>query len=304
MKKILILTLAVILSISLFGCTSGNNINQQPEGQPQTGTNSEDTVTQLVQDFGKKLQEVSLLAPTDMVQKSMKESYGAYVSPALLEKWQKDFQNAPGRMVSSPWPDRIEITGITKISDTEYNVKGEIIEITSNEQAKGGIFDKRSIELVVRKINDKWLIDDVTLGAYEESGSVAYQNDQYGFTFALPESWKDYTIVMSKWEGLSIGGESEQVVSSGPIISIRNPKWTEVNPYQDIPIMVFTTAQWNELQQDKFHIGAAPIGPSELGHNSSYVFALPARYNFAFPAGVEDVENILKGNPMKALETK
>lgn len=304
MKKALILILALILSLSLFGCTSGDNINQQPEEQQQTDTKSEAAVTELVQDFGKKLQDVSLLAPTNMVQKSMKESYGKYITPALLEKWQKDFQNAPGRMVSSPWPDRIEITSITKISDTEYNVKGEIIEITSNEQAKGGIFDKRPIQLTVRKINDKWLIDDVTLGAYEESGPVVYQNDQYGFSFALPESWKDYTIVMSKWEGLSIGGESEQIVSSGPIISIRNPKWTEAKPYQDIPIMVFTTAQWKELQTDKFHIGAAPIGPSELGHNSSYVFALPARYNYAFPAGVEDVEEILKGNPLKPLETK
>jgi len=66
--------------------------------------------------------------------------------------------------------------------------------------------------------------------------------------------------------------------------------------------MVFTLAQWNSLQKDVFHIGAAPIGPSELGRNNSYVLALPARYNFAFPEGYKDVETILESNP-KPLQT-
>ena len=68
--------------------------------------------------------------------------------------------------------------------------------------------------------------------------------------------------------------------------------------------MVFTLAQWNALQQGKFHIGAAPIGPTELGRNSNYVFALPARYNYAFLNGYQEVENILKGKPLKPTNTK
>jgi len=63
--------------------------------------------------------------------------------------------------------------------------------------------------------------------------------------------------------------------------------------------MVFTLEQWDALQQGKFHIGAAPIGPTELGRNSKYVFALPARYNFAFPKGFEVVEEIINTNPLK-----
>ncbi len=35
--------------------------------------------------------------------------------------------------------------------------------------------------------------------------------------------------------------------------------------YQDIPVMVFTLSQWNDLLAEKFHIGAAPVGPSEFG---------------------------------------
>ncbi|QHQ61916.1 hypothetical protein Ana3638_14920 [Anaerocolumna sedimenticola] len=66
--------------------------------------------------------------------------------------------------------------------------------------------------------------------------------------------------------------------------------------------MVFTLSQWDAMQQDKFHIGAAPINPEELGRNSKYVFALPARYNFAFPAGYEEVENIMVNAPLTPTE--
>ncbi len=132
----------------------------------------------------------------------------------------------------------------------------------------------------------------------ENQQEIIYTNTQYGFSFTLPVSWKGYSIVITEWEGNPIG--SDTVSEKGPIISIRNPKWTQENPYQDIPIMIFTTIQWNSLQEEKFHIGAAPIGPSELGHNSTYVFALPARYNYAYPSGYEEVEKILEGNPLKA----
>lgn len=139
-----------------------------------------------------------------------------------------------------------------------------------------------------------------TPAVIEETKLTVYENTQYGFSFTLPESWKDYSIVNDKWEGLSIGNaQGEEIVEAGPIIVIRHPDWTEKNPRQDIPIMVFTLEQWNLLQQEKFHIGAAPIGPNELGRNDQYVFALPARYNFAFPTGVEEVEDILKGNPLQ-----
>lgn len=132
-----------------------------------------------------------------------------------------------------------------------------------------------------------------------EADSVAYQNEQYGFTFTLPEDWTGYTIVTDQWEGSAEKDGSEQTVATGPQLSIRDPRWTEAHKRQDIPIMIFTLDQWNDLQQDKFHIGAAPIGPSELGRNNKYVFALPARYNFAYDEGYEEVETIMDGNPLQ-----
>jgi hypothetical protein len=46
----------------------------------------------------------------------------------------------------------------------------------------------------------------------------------------------------------------------------------------------------------------SPDRPRELGRNQTYVFALPARYNFAFPTGYEEVEAILNNNPLSILK--
>jgi len=128
--------------------------------------------------------------------------------------------------------------------------------------------------------------------------SIVYRNTQYGFCFSLPISWRGYSIVADQWRGNPLNEQGEQHAQKGPMISVRHPLWTSANPRQDIPIMVFTQAQWGSLQRDEFHIGAAPIGPSELGRNHKYVFALPARYDYAFPTGYEEVEQILATHPL------
>lgn len=130
------------------------------------------------------------------------------------------------------------------------------------------------------------------------------KNTEYKFSFALPKSWENYKIVTEKWDGVSLeSSQNGKVIETGPMILIRHPEWTTQNQRQDIPIMIFTLEQWNSLQNEEFHIGVAPVGPSELGRNAEYVFALPARYNYAFPTGYEEVENILKSNPLQPLES-
>ena len=131
---------------------------------------------------------------------------------------------------------------------------------------------------------------------------VEYQNAVYGLSVSLPDGWRGYSILNGTWEGLAVGENGEMPAATGPELSVRHPQWTELVPRQDIPIMVFTIEQWDRLQQDKFHIGAAPIGPSELGRNAKYVFALPARYNFAFPVGFEEVDALIQGKPLKTFD--
>lgn len=133
--------------------------------------------------------------------------------------------------------------------------------------------------------------------------ALTYTNKEYGFTFALPQDFEGYSILNEEWEGTDIKNTASKArVFKGPQITIRDPRWTSQVPRQDIPIMILTVDQWNQLQNGEFSIGAAPVNPSELGQNSKYVFALPARYNYAFPEGYEEVQTILDGSPLAAFE--
>jgi hypothetical protein len=86
-----------------------------------------------------------------------------------------------------------------------------------------------------------------------------------------------------------------------PQLLIRNPKWTEEKPYQDIPIMVFTPAEWQQVEAVTMSVSAAPIGPSELGHNSQYVFALPPRWiGFDDTLGQDEVSAWTSQNRLQA----
>jgi hypothetical protein len=126
--------------------------------------------------------------------------------------------------------------------------------------------------------------------------TVVYSNTLYGFTFTLPISWKGYTVVKDSWKGTDT--TTNKTVQTGSLILIRNPKWTAAKKYQDIPIMVFTIGQWDSMMRQEYSVGAAPIPPSELARNAQFVFALPARYNYAFPEGYKEVDEILQGKPL------
>lgn len=307
MKKLLSLIFILLLSISLIGCTVSGS--EKPAGEEITQTDEEQAVSAVVGEFGKKLQTVSLLAPDDILKESIQESYGELVTSGLLENWLQEPQNAPGRTVSSPWPDRIEIESIEKISDDTYEVNGKVIEITSTEQENGGAAAKYPITLTVKSLDDSWLIDEIITGDYidsetvteDETAAVAYENTEYGFRFSLPQSWEGYSVITDDWEGFT-PDKPDKAAETGPVIYIRHPQWTKETQRQDIPVMIFTIAQWDSMNKDGFHIGAAPTNPSEISRNSEYVFALPARYNFAFPAGYEEVEEILNGSPIQVIK--
>jgi len=104
----------------------------------KNGAHEEQDVRKLVEDFGKELQKVSLLAPEDLLIQSIKENYGSFITPDLLQKWLDDPQSTPGRMVSSPWPDHIDILDMEMNDKNQYTVNGEIVEVTSTELENGG----------------------------------------------------------------------------------------------------------------------------------------------------------------------
>lgn len=118
-----------------------------------------------------------------------------------------------------------------------------------------------------------------------------YKNEQYGFQIPLTTSWEGYKETVEQWEGRDVA--TGRVSEHGPLIKLRHPSWTAANPHEDMPIMVFTPAQWALIEQEKLSVGAAPIAPSELGRNAEYIFALPARYNYDFATGFEEVDELV-----------
>lgn len=77
---------------------------------------------------------------------------------------------------------------------------------------------------------------------------------QYGFRFTLPKSWEYYSIVTDQWQGYLMSDQGDVAPEAGPMIKIRNPRWTSQNPRQDIPIMIFTPAQWNKVQEEELSV--------------------------------------------------
>jgi hypothetical protein len=133
-------------------------------------------------------------------------------------------------------------------------------------------------------------------------GSVVYSNYRYSFRFYLPKSWKGFTVIESKWEGTINSNKSSE---DGPLIRIRHPLYTEQNPREDIPIMVFTCDQWREINNDDLDdallVSAAPFPPSEIGRNQKYVFATPPRYLNDLLDGFEEVMKIMNSKPLQPL---
>lgn len=122
---------------------------------------------------------------------------------------------------------------------------------------------------------------------------VNYNNSQYGFEITLTDSWQGYSIISDIWNGELLNTPNTKY--QGPKILIRNPKWTEERHWQDIPILVFTPAEWKLIQDENLGISAAPIGPSKLAENANYVFALPPRWlGFTDDLGQDDAAEIVK----------
>lgn len=150
---------------------------------------------------------------------------------------------------------------------------------------------------------------------------LTYNNTEYGFTFTLPLGWQGYSVITDMWKGNSLvqttgtnststksgslnesksGPKSES--ENGPKLILRNPKWTASAPYEDLPILIFTTSQWNAYIAEQFSIGAAPIKATELARNTTYVFALPARWDFDYSLGYEEAQDTMNGSPLRAFE--
>jgi hypothetical protein len=118
---------------------------------------------------------------------------------------------------------------------------------------------------------------------------IVYHNKEYDFTFFLPASWQRYSVLIQQWNG--------EDYSHDAMIILRNPQWKANNPYQDIPVLVFTRSQWDALNHGKLWPSLYAGGViDELWHNRKYVFAMSSRYNWGELKGSKEVAGIVNKN--------
>jgi hypothetical protein len=185
------------------------------------------------------------------------------------------------------------------LSDSKVYIDGKEARLTAYRIDGNNYFRLRDIGA---SIGFAVVYDEMADAVLINSESITYENTQYGFQFTLPKSWENYTVITDEWKGNRMtDSQGNSVSETGPMLKIRNPLWTTQNQRQDIPIMIFTPAQWDDLQKAELIVGAAPMPPSELGRNAKYVFALPARYNYAFTEGFEEVESIIENKPLQPM---
>lgn len=129
-----------------------------------------------------------------------------------------------------------------------------------------------------------------------------YRNEALGLRVVLPDSWVGYGVTMFQWTAEDVASDAQdRTVARGPLIHIVHPSVAGGNPYQDIPIMVFAHEEWARVSGDhSWSVSAAPMPPTELARNDTYVFALPARYNYAFPPGWEEVDELIRNGAVTA----
>lgn len=121
----------ILGALLVFGGLVYSYIGSHPDGVID-GRHEGDVRTTVAQ-FGNQLNTVSVLSPG--APEDIRKAYAAFVSPELLASWVADPESAPGRDVSSPWPDHIETDSVVMNEDGSYAVEGRIMLVTSTGDA-------------------------------------------------------------------------------------------------------------------------------------------------------------------------
>lgn len=127
---------------------------------------------------------------------------------------------------------------------------------------------------------------------------IVYRNKHYDFCFRLPADWKGYSVIEDEWSGWS-AGEGGKTFNL-PELLIRHPSWTQNDPYQDIPIVIFTQAQWRDKEKYGLNMGATGVEPGPFGSNTKFVFEqLPRWVGYEQLRGMKEVQDLMATHPFQ-----
>ena len=145
-------TLSIIAAAVILVLTGGLYWSSQVQQNTQA---DEAAVRAVVVQFGSNLDKVSTLSPT--AGGEIAAAYGPYVSSSLLSIWQKTPAIAPGKLVSSPWPDHIDIRSVQK-TDAYYHVEGTIVLMTEADKVQNSNSGSIPAHMIVSKSDNRWKI--------------------------------------------------------------------------------------------------------------------------------------------------
>jgi putative hemolysin len=172
MNKKLLLLIAIVVLLGLGAFLFFSFLPKEKKVIFKEDIDDVSIVSNIVEQFGKKLKLVSLQSPKKILEKQIRENYEEFLSPELLAEWINDPSKALGRKSSSPWPERIDIKNIQRISQNKFLVEGEVIEITSVEAVEGGEANRFPIKLTLEKRDSKWVIVNIK----QESNQIGMPN--------------------------------------------------------------------------------------------------------------------------------
>jgi hypothetical protein len=157
-----VITLIVLASLSLAVSCGRDESKVSPPDATSAAAKTDEVPTPrpgqarkaelVVEEFGRRMKDVPTTAAPDVAAKAIREKYSGLVDKLLVESWAMQPNEAPGRPVSSPWPDRIEITSSTD-SGAEVVVIGTIVEVSGTGEAR-----RVPVEIRLRPSRDEWVI--------------------------------------------------------------------------------------------------------------------------------------------------
>ncbi|MHB1347881.1 MAG: hypothetical protein ACYCXK_10375 [Candidatus Humimicrobiaceae bacterium] len=206
-----------------------------------------DQIKTLVESFGKVLANVSLLSPSDILESDIKKHYGPFLSEGLISKWIRDPLTALGRLTSSPWPDRIEITDIKKITADNYEIFGNVVEITSAEAEEGSYSNKFGIRLTVERFDGNWVITEAVKDDNSSNADSASQDAiMKDFEELLISQARSYQVI------LFIDQNINKMSSQNADIILEKLEYIQKNDKQFYTDMLFED-DWQAMLNDIFN---------------------------------------------------
>ncbi|MEK9160482.1 MAG: hypothetical protein AAB440_00390 [Patescibacteria group bacterium] len=153
----------LLFSIAYYGHFYG------ADGTPLTDDSMPPEV--VVEAFGNRLKDVSLLALPVLTAAAMDTYYAPYVASETLDTWKQNPESAPGRLTPSPWPERIDV-GTTTREENTAQVEGVIVEYTSEIAAYGGQAIGYPVVVTLERRAEGWKITSFELRTVTMSDAV------------------------------------------------------------------------------------------------------------------------------------